>query len=101
MSRHITVQGKYRNGRIASVGMHNPQKGDFTQEQKQHLMTMLDTYIKPNKEKFKSVKFIFTYNGIDFSTVSLEQDVLYADTQVLATRLINIYNHRLEMLREV
>ena len=61
MSRHITVQGKYRNGKVASVGMHNPQKGDFTQEQHLHLIHMLEEYIKPNKARFKEVKIIYIW----------------------------------------
>lgn len=100
MSRHITVQCKYRNGRINSVGCHQPSKEDFTEENRQHLINMLDKYIKPKKEKYKDVKFIFTYNGLDFATVKLEKDILDANTSMLATRLINIYNHRLDTLRD-
>lgn len=100
MSKHITIEGKYRNGRLNTIGCHNPTKGEFTPEHRQHLIHMIDTYLKPNKDKFKSIRVIFTYNGIEFSSISSVDNLLDADTFVLAQRLINIYEHRLEMLRE-
>lgn len=100
MSKHIAIECKYRNGRLNTIGCHNPTKREFTTEHRQHLIHMIDTYLKPNKDKFKSVRVIFTYNGIEFSSISYVDNLLDADTFVLAQRLINIYEHRLEMLRD-
>jgi radical SAM superfamily enzyme len=99
MSRHITVQCKYRNGRINSVGCHQPSNGDFTEENRQHLINMLDKYIKPKKDKYKNVKFIYTYEGTDFYDVTLNQNILDGNTSTLVNNLINLYNAMVEDMK--